>query len=369
MMLFMRCRETDVKHRQQRKDKSLHEAQLFNYATVTNEYFKVDTFSNRTEYKRNIHAVYIMYSNEAGRFGYQAGLRGEYTDRVIESTAAEDPFFLDRWDYFPTAHLSYKLGGDQQLMASYSRRIERPRSWWLEPFITYVDAFNVRQGNPNLKPEYVDSYEVNYRKGFGKSNYLSAEAFYRVTKNKVERIREVFSGNVIKTYPVNVGNDYSLGMELALSVKPSEWWQADISGNIFHYRITGKLEDQDFFQESVNWNTRMNNNFKIAEINRIQLSTRYVSSTVRAQGRSEGFWGVDLAIARDFMKKKATLNLQLQNIFQTERREGSTEGPGFRTYDLSYRIGPIAILTFTYRFNDYKKRRGGPRDATGGDDF
>ncbi len=356
---------------QSRIGSSTDDTRLYDYDTALGDFVYQDTFSNYTEYNRDIHAVYALFGNQKGRFGYQFGIRGEYTYRTINSSVSTNEFRIDRLDYFPSGHLSYKLGNEQELMASYSRRIERPRSWWLEPFITVVDAFNVRQGNPNLKPEYVDSFELNYRKGFGK-NFLSVEAYYRITKNKVERIREVFTTNVIKTFPENVGTDYFLGTEIALSLRLTKWWKLDASGNIFHYSIRGTLNDQPYFRESFNWNTRMNNNFTIKKNTRIQVSSRYVSGTATAQGSMEGFFGIDAALGHNFMKKKMTTTLQLRNILQTERRLSRSEGVDFVSRDLRYLYGPIAILTLTYRFNNFKEKRKKQQSSggsIGNDDF
>ncbi len=356
---------------QSRIGKSTDDTKLFAYDTAQQDYVYVEEYSNYTEYDRDIHALYALFGDEKGRWGYQLGLRGEYTYRTINSSVSSDDFKIDRLDYFPSAHLSLGLNNDQQLMASYSRRIERPRSWWLEPFVTIVDAFNVRQGNPNLNPEYIDSFELNYRKGFGR-NFFSAELYYRITNNKVERIQEVFSENVIMTRPENVGTDYFFGTELAASLSLTKFWKADLSGNIFHYSIEGTLQDEPFFRESLSWNTRMNNNFTIKKNTRIQISTRYVSEIANAQGTTAGFWGIDAAVGQDFWKKRMTATLQLGNIFETERRETRSEGLDFRNYDLSYRFGPITILTVTYRFNNYEQRRNGRGTSRGGisnDDF
>ena len=358
---------------QSRIGKSTDDTKLFEYDTLTGGYIKNENFSNYTEYDRDIHALYALFGDQKGRWGYQLGIRGEYTYRTINSSVSPDEFRIDRFDYFPSGHLSVNLENDQQLMASFSRRIERPRSWWLEPFVTVVDAFNVRQGNPNLKPEYVNSFELNYRKGFGR-NFFSAELYYRITNNKVERIRDVFSENIMITFPENVGRDYFFGTELSLNIGIRKWWKADLSGNIFHYSIRGTLQDEPYFRESLNWNMRMNNNFTIRKDSRVQISTRYVSATATAQGTREGFWGMDAALAQDFMKKKMTATLQLRNIFQTERRESISEGRDFRTYNLDYRFGPIVILTVTYRFNNFEqKRKGRGSQSSGGsipdDDF
>ena len=86
-----------------------------------------------------------------------------------------EDYTLERYDFFPTLHLSYQLPKENQLMASYSRRIDRPRGWYLEPFITWQDAYNVRQGNPGLKPEYIDSYEAGYINQFNNHSFSNLQ--------------------------------------------------------------------------------------------------------------------------------------------------------------------------------------------------
>jgi len=129
------------------------------YDPNQSQYIEDSRFSNSIDYQRDIHSLYSTYAAESGSFGYQAGFRGEYTYRQIELTKTKEKFRIDRWDFFPTTHFSYQFAQGKQMMASYTRRIERPRGWSLEPFQTWTDAYNVRIGNPGLKPEYIDSYE------------------------------------------------------------------------------------------------------------------------------------------------------------------------------------------------------------------
>ena len=175
---------------QSRIGRSTDATTLSFYNPVIGDFELHPEYSNNTQYHRDIHSLYGIYAGEKGNFGYQIGLRGEYTSRVITSTGYEGEFVIDRLDYFPTLHTSYKLPDDQQIMASYSRRIQRSRSWYLEPFITWEDAYNVRKGNPDLKPEYIDAMEIAYMNNIG-NHTLSFEGYYRITHNKVERIRSV----------------------------------------------------------------------------------------------------------------------------------------------------------------------------------
>ena len=103
-----------------RSGTSQDKTELWLFDADTEEIEFVDEFSNETEYFRNISSAYALYAGYAGKFGYQVGLRTEYTDRRIETTtdSVQDPYLIDRWDYFPTLHVSYDLNNDQQVMLS-----------------------------------------------------------------------------------------------------------------------------------------------------------------------------------------------------------------------------------------------------------
>ncbi|MEX2370071.1 MAG: outer membrane beta-barrel protein, partial [Bacteroidales bacterium] len=109
---------------------------LYFYDPADDEFLFQDNFSHDVSYKRDIHALYGIMKGEYSNLGYQLGLRGEYTFRDI-NMKEQGQFTIDRWDYFPTIHLSYQPGDKNQFMASYSKRIDRPRGWYLEPFITW----------------------------------------------------------------------------------------------------------------------------------------------------------------------------------------------------------------------------------------
>ncbi|NOX85430.1 MAG: TonB-dependent receptor, partial [Chlorobi bacterium] len=276
---------------QSRNGKSTDITGLYLYDAETGEIEFVPEFYRETDYRRDIYAVYSLYAGEIKKFGYQAGLRVEYTDRNI-SMSGEDDFIFNRWDFFPTLHLSYQLPYDQQLMTSYSRRIQRSRGWQLEPFITWQDAYNVRKGNPDLKPEYTDSYELSYLKKF-KDNFFSLEGYYRVTHNKVERVSSVYTETVMLHTFENVGNDYSLGVEVMLNLGITKWWDVDVSGNFYNYKLKGTLYDQPFERTSANWNTRVNNTFRLWKNGQFQLSGRYNSSSITAQGTSSDYYSLN----------------------------------------------------------------------------
>lgn len=319
-------------------------------------------YSHEIKYYRDIHALYSLYSGERGNFGFQGGLRGEYTYRDIELIGENDAFHLERWDYFPTVHFSYKLPAQQQVMASYTRRIERPRGYYFEPFRSWMDAFNVRVGNPGLKPEYIDSYEIGYNRMIGK-NHISVEGFHRVTHNHIERVRSVYldSVNVILHSIENVGSAYDTGIELMTSLKPSRFWEANLMGSLFNRRIEGVSLGKSFDNEDYNWQARLNNTIKVAKSTRLQFNASYHSPTVSSQGTIEGFFTANLALKHEFIKDKLSATLQLHDVFSTASREMTFEGSDFYSHSIYARKAPMVMLNISYQINNYreKKRREG----------
>jgi outer membrane cobalamin receptor len=347
---------------------------LSQYNTIEADFIRDDFYSKVVEYQNLIHSAYATFSGEMEKFGYQLGLRTEYTDRSINLIGEADEFLLERWDLYPTAHISYNLPADQQMMASYTRRLQRLRGWYLEPFYTWSDAYNVRIGNPNLDPEYIDSYELSYQKRFDK-NTLSADLYYRVTHNKIERVRSIFEeqANVFLTTFSNVGKDYSLGTELMIGFDPTNWWHIDVMGNIYDYRQQGQLNGQDYSASSFNWNVRLHNDFKLAQSTRVQIRGMYNSPSVSAQGERSGYFVTNFAVKQDFLENALSLTLQVRDVFGSMAREYITFGENFYSFRSWDPNTPIVSLTASFRINNYRNDRrgrvqGSGMDEMGGDD-
>ena len=145
-------------------------------------------FQNMFDYDEDVIAAYGIYGNKINNYSFQVGLRGEYslinTELLQSDTPPNDRTYFN---LFPSGHVSYHFNDTDALQLSYSRRIARPRFWDLNPFFTFSDNRNYFSGNPNLDPEYTDSYEVNHIKYWGDFN-LSSSLYFRRTENSRQRI-------------------------------------------------------------------------------------------------------------------------------------------------------------------------------------
>jgi len=342
---------------------STDESKSWGWDTNTDSYVFEPQFSNDVDYRRSIHSVYGIFSSEVGKLGYQVGLRGEYTFRKIKLEDTGDIYEIDRADLFPSSHLSYKLNDDQQLMASYSRRIDRPRRWYLEPFETWMDAYNVRRGNPGLEPEFIDSWEAGYQRTIG-DYQVSIEGYYRVTNNLVERVRSVYAEDVTLMTVENVGEQRNLGTELMLEGNLQKWWNVNLMGNFYKNNIEGTLYNVDYSDDNYNWGIRFNNTFMLSKTFRIMLNNRYNSPMIFSQGEMEEMYQTDMALQKTFANRKYTVIMQVQDIFSTGKHVMTTEGPNFYTYSKYDFDSPRFMLTLKMNINNFKQKRSDDQSSS-----
>lgn len=342
----------------------------------TGNYVENSLYKNRINYKQDIHALYFMFGNQLSKLNYQVGLRGEYSKRRVSLDDVSSEVFLgndmvssDRYDYFPSVHVSYTLPANQELMLSYTKRIERVRSYHFEPFYTWEDALNVSRGNSSLLPEYIDSYELNYLRKM-EGSYFSFETYYSITHNKIEWVRSVYSDNVIERFPENVGRDYYLGMDATYSFGLLKWWKIDLSGSLYNYKVKGHWGDYSFNEQRLTWNYRINQTLKINSLTQVQGNWRYYSKRITSQGIYQPVYTFDIALRKDFKNRKMTAVMEVRDVFSTNNRENANDGIGFSDYYFQKIHTPVLTFVFTYRFNNYKpfKKNLAGDDGLGGEE-
>lgn len=321
-------------------------------------------FSNNMDFKLNIQAMYATYSGGFGDFGYQAGLRGEYTKRTIDVELAEETYEIDRLDLFPTLHMSQKVGKQDQIQASYSRRINRPHGRSLDPFPSFINDYNIRIGNPELEPEYVNSMELGYQKMF-EGGMFSIESFYRLSENLITRVtntREDEPG-IFYHSVTNLDKSHTVGMELMANYAFTKWFNMNITGSYFYYKLDGQLQDEDAVNKSTNsWNLRGMGNFILSRSTRFQFNAFYNGPSVSAQGDVEDFFTMSASLRQDFLDRKLTLALNARGIIGTMKHEFSVSGRNYQTYNMFEREAPVISLSLSYRFNNFKQERDSNRE-------
>jgi len=349
-------------------------ADELNYAGVFN--FNKD-LSNEFNNKDQVHAAYINYQNQIKNFGYQIGLRAE--DAKLDTRLGSydqngvlsyTPGQVAYQRLYPSIFLTQKFKGDQQLQVSYSRRVNRPRGWDTNPFKDVSDPFNIRQGNPNLKPEDVHAFELSYNKFFSKFSLIST-AYMRQTNDVIQRIRtEPDADGVTTVTPQNLTKSVASGLELIGKFDLFKTWNFTANVNLYQSKITGVptlgiLENSGF-----SYNTNITNNFVLPYAITLQVRGEYRSREVMAQGIRKAMYGVDAGAKYDFKNKKSSLSLNIRDVFSTRKWQMTTTGD-YSIVDFSrYMQGTMANLTFSYRFGktDFSFKKTKKSDENGRSD-
>jgi len=313
-------------------------------------------FGNAMDYSRNIQSAYSTFGGTAFGVGYKAGLRGEYTDRQVNDMTTETKYSVNRFDLFPSMHLSKELAAKQQIQASYSRRVHRPREWKLSPFPMYSGKYVVQTGNPELQPELTDSYELNYMKRFA-LGFASLEGFYRNTEGTETRVMTVQDDGIIAYGFDNIDNSKSYGAEISTNLNLAKWFTIFANANLYNYVIQDNLMADGAETQSFNTDFRLNNTFKYSKTGRFQITGMYRSPTVTTQGTSEAFYGIHASVKQDFFKRKLTVSLSARDIFNTMeiRKTNITNNMvAENTWNME---GQVVRLNLSYKINNYTQRR------------
>ena len=331
-----------------------------NFDPTSGSFIDNPLFTSDMDFREDIHSVYSTYSGKLSGIQYQLGLRGEYTKRTIDHSKAAVPYTLDRFDYFPSVHFSYELADQTQFMTSYSRRINRPDGRDLDPFPNYMNQYTIRIGNPDLKPEYTDSYEFSYMRKFGNS-FVSLETFYRTTNDLMTRIQDLRDGIIYMTTD-NLNRDYSLGGEIMGNINATKWLLVNASFSMYNYKLKGEVLGKSVDKQSTNYSGRLNATVKFSGDSRLQLTGFYRGPSVSAQGDQKGMIFTNLAYRQDFMKKKLSATLSVRDVLGTMRMEGTSFGDGFKSTFKMTREPRVLMLTLSYKINNYKIDKQAPSE-------
>lgn len=320
-----------------------------------------DDIYNTFYFQEGVNSIYAILSQSWNNFEAQAGVRGEHTHTVLRSSVEGADRTKNRFEFFPSVHLGYNFPNGHRLLASYSRRTTRPQLYYMEPYITYRDFYTAEIGNPDIRPEYINSFELNYQKSFG-DNSVSATLFHRSRKDKIERLRVPYSAGVTLDSMANVGHDYSTGLELSLNLHPVRWWNTTVNGNLYHYKVKNEQAAGGNTSTSTNYDILWNNLFDLGKYTRLQLDGSFVGPSVTTQGRTDAYWYANLAVRQQLFNRRLTATLAFRDIFRSAKYVSDIQTADLRSLTRIKPKYPQITLTLSWTFNSYKAKSNATRE-------
>ena len=281
--------------------------------------FMQDTLANFLyQYKERIFSAYGVFGQQLGKFKYQGGLRIEQAYQlpslVSEGIDINNPPYFN---IFPSAHIRYEIVPKSEFSLSYSKRITRPASADMNPFTNYSDPFNLRTGNPYLKPEYTDSYDLGFIQERKKYS-ITSSIYYRRSKGVISRVKEYYENNTSAVTFMNIAETHSLGSEIVLNVKATSWWKASLSWNgnyIWYITNQESLPNRQGYFHNFKLNSSIEFWKKTASV---QVSFTYNGKRVTVQGIAQRQGPTDIAFEKRLGNGKWTIGTRVSDVFNVQ---------------------------------------------------
>jgi outer membrane receptor protein involved in Fe transport len=320
-----------------------------------------DTLANFIyQYDEQIYSAYGIFGQELGKFKYQGGVRLEQSYQIPNLISDTIRIVNDFFNFFPSAHIRYAFTPKSEISLSYSRRINRAGSSNLNPFTNYSDPYNLQRGNPNLQPEYIDSYDLGYTNERKKVT-LTTSIFYRYTTGVISRIKEFYADNTSAVTYANIDKSYSFGTEMIFIVKPTTWWRNSISGNANYIQYDDNTNS--FNRSGFNWNLKYSGTLDFwKKTASIQINGTYNAPRITVQGTARRRGTLDISGEKKFKDGMFSVGFRVSDIFNRQGFEMQVNQPTIRQ-DVEFKwLTRKYFITFTYKFGKLeisKKNQGG----------
>ncbi|TGV01578.1 outer membrane beta-barrel protein [Flavivirga rizhaonensis] len=332
----------------------------------TNMFDVNKNLTNIFNFKQYLTAVYIQFGSKLDKFSYLLGLRLENTRTTIDQPTTGDFKRKNLTGLFPTVNLNYEISDDESITLAYNRRLRRPRGFMLNPFPSRSSITNVFQGNPDLDPTYTDRFELGYLNRFNNKFTLSSAVYYGHSTNVMTFVSRQTGETVIinseefpviERGPVNLATDNRYGFEFNLNYSPSRKWRVNTDFNIFKLERDGSFNGIDLEANNLTWSARLTNKLTLPYNIDWQTNMNYRGPNEDAQNNRKGRLTTNLAFSKDLFKEKASIAFNIRDLFNSNVFKNHITAETFTAdQEIQFRGGRIYNLSFTYRFNQQKKR-------------
>ena len=342
--------------------------QLYNYFDSTT--------STHFNYNQQTHGIYATVGGKfTDKLSAQGGLRLEYSylNGVDLNHPSVEPIHKSYWELYPTLHLSYEINQNNSMQLSYSRRVRRPHMWDLNPYLDVREGQQMSFGNPNLDPEFTNAFELSYNLGINKWNIYTC-AYYRQTNNMMTRYGFVwdslshdhyspwmpynpqYEGYWASTWQ-NLDKGYNYGLEFIVDWQVMKWWKLNLSINMYHSTIQGTQLLNNKSHSAWQASGKFTSYMTLPADWTIQFSGQYFAPWLDLQTTMLPSYWFDLAVKKDVLQKRGTINIRVGDVFSTGGWGHTTFTNQLSRVVNSRRISPTITVGFSYKINNGLKQR------------
>lgn len=325
----------------------------------------VPEFSSEVDLERQIHAAYAQLSKSNNILDYNLGVRTEAMDRKFDlrdkTGIIDTTYTYDFVKLFPSASIQFKIKNKVKLKAAYSKRIQRTTTFKMNSFPEREHSETLEQGDPTLLPEFIDLAEIGLIKDFKGSNSFFATAYFRNTKNLVNRVNTIYNDTILNRIYSNVGTGKSVGIEIGSQNKLSDKWSNFIGANVYNNSINGTFDNKPIDSKSWIYSINLNSTYSFSPTTNIQFTFNYLSDRNTAQGEDSRFYSPNLSFKKTFFDNRLVATLQWQHmdlgLLDSNEQRITTSRPNefYTTTNYVYEVDMV-LLNLSYSFNKTKNK-------------
>ena len=333
--------------------------------------FVSDTLANFIyKYNEQVYGAYGIYGQQKGKFKFQGGLRIEQALQVPYLVSTNQKFTNNYFNIYPSGHIKYNHKENTEWSLSYSRRINRSSSSDMNPFTNYSDPFNLRMGNPNLKPEYINSFDLGYSIEKKKLT-LTTSVYYRHTIDVIQRIKIFNPDQTSAVTFTNIDQSQSAGIEIVTIYKPFKWWKNVVSINGSGIKYTDNTANFNYNNSGFTWGAKYVGTVDFwKKTMTAQLNVNYIAPMITAQGKAQRRGAVDFSTEKSLKDGKWSIGLRVTDIFNNQGFSFKVVQPSIvQTSEYKWLTRRL-YCTITYKFGKLEmSHKKSASDSNSGMDF
>lgn len=313
-------------------------------------------------YREIIPAVYGNYIFETKKLEAEIGLRVEYVKLDYEVNPGHNTYKSNGYHYtqpFPNMRVAWKLNDHNKLSLFYNRRVDRPNEVDIRIFPKYDDAEIIKVGNPALRPQFTQSFELGYKTSTT-NGYVYAAAYHRISDGTITRISSTVAGsNLIYAIFQNAGGSYNTGLEMVFNRDFLKWYSMNLNMNGYYNQIDA-FTVQNLYpaphtfsadqQTAFSGNVKLINNLHLSKQTELQFTVVWLAPDIVPQGRTDSRFSVDAGIKKALQKGKGQLFLNANDLFNTLVIRSTIQGDGFRYTSVNYYETQVIRVGYSYKF-------------------
>jgi len=327
-------------------------------------------------YDRSIYSGYVNLNHKINNLSMQLGARFEQyeVDGKFIKGDERAKYTDSRFTVYPSVFFTFTPSEKNQLQLSYSRRVDRPSIQQVNPIREWSTPLISSFGNPELDPQYTNSFEFNYTKGLEKGS-ATIGVFYRRVNDNISRVlnKDPLDVEKVEMSYYNTDSNDRYGLELSANYRFVKWWSMNASSDLYIQKETGVSNGENLEITNNSFNVRVSNSFTATKKLRFQLFAMYRGGGEDLQFEVDPMWMINTGASYRILKGKGTLTFRVNDIFEGMKFKFKSEVPYKQTGEFHWE-SRTAYLGFSYRFGSGKnkakqRKRRDNRETQGGGGF